>query len=162
MATIQEIFAKNGKVRNIVFTIAFSLFILIVSTAILMGHRFLYTAPLLLLIMLAGLSLRPPKYYLSFCVGTLLSFGLFQATMGFLTVGPVFPAFVDLFIGILGYMLLLTSIWQAIFGSWEMSRIVQIGLNIILALGLLLIVFTIVTIEIHGIKIQEPPHHETY
>lgn len=162
MTTIQELFAKNGKIRNFIFTIAFSLFILIVSTYILMGHRFLYTAPLLVLIMLAGLSLKPPRYYLSFCIGTLLSFGLFQATIGFLVVGPVFSVFFDLFIGIIGYILLLTSIWQAVFGSWKMSRTQQIILNIILALGFLLIVFAIVKIEIHGIKVEETPQHETY
>jgi len=162
MATIQELFSKNGKIRNIVFIIAFSFFILIVSTYILMGHRFLYTAPLLVLIMLSGLSLKPPKYYLSFCIGSLLSFGLFQATMGFLIFGPVFPAFFDLVIGIIGYILLLTSIWQAIFGLWKMSRAGEIILNIILALGFLLIVFAIVKIEMHGIKVEETPQHETY
>jgi len=97
-----------------------------------------------------------------FCIGTLLSLGLFQATMGFLIVGPVFSVFVDLFIGISGYILMLTSVSQAILGEWKISRPGQITLNIILAIGFLLIVFTIIKVEMHGIKSEETPKHETY
>lgn len=162
MTTLQELFAKNGRIRNIIFIVAFSLMVLLVSTYLLMGHKFLYTAPLLLAIMLSGLALNPPKYYFSFCIGTLLSFGLFQATMGFLIVGAISPVFLYLFIGLIGFTLIITSVWQAIMGPWILPRFAQTTLNIVLGIGLLLIIFAIVKIEIHGIKVEETPRHETY
>lgn len=162
MTALQKFFAKNGRTRNIIFIVAASILIWMTSTAILQGHKFIYTAPLLLVIMLAALPLKPPSYFYSFCVGMLLSFGLYLATIVYLMVGVSVPFYVELFVGLAGFALLIMSVWQAILGEWVLTGPVKIIFNLVTLLGFLLIVYAVVKVEIHGIKVPEEQRHETY
>lgn len=109
-----------------------------------------------------GLYFRPSKLYLPFCAGMLLQFGLFSGLMGLLIFGPIFPVFVDFFIGVVGYLLLVTSIWQAVFGEWKLSRTTNIVIQVVAILGLLLSIYVVIYIKIHGIPSSETPHYRTY
>jgi len=112
--------------------------------------------------MLAGTALKPSNYYYPFCVGALLSYGLFQSLIEYLVFGPVISVFINLIIGIFGYALIVLGVYQAVFGSLSLSRASEKILNTIIAIGFILFVIQVVFIEIHGIKNDEPAKHETY
>jgi len=162
MDAIQTAFSKNARWRNVLFIVSFSLGVLLVITWAFLGTRYLYSAPLITAMMLTAIALRPPKYYYPFCVGALLSYGLFQSLMAYLTVGLGTPVFICLAIGIVGYGLLVLGVSQAVLGSLSIIGIKEKILNIILAVGFIFFVVQLVVVEIHGIKTEEPPKYKTY
>lgn len=159
---IKELFAHNGYVRNVIFIISSSLGILLLATYLLMGHSFLYTAPIFIMATLIGLLYKPSKIFLPFCVGGMLQFGLFSGVMGLLIVGPVLPVFINLFIGTIGYLLLVTSIWQAVIGEWKLPRPIEKFIHVVAILGLIFSIIITGLIEKHGVRAEPSPHYKTY
>lgn len=148
---IKDYFAKNGDVRNAVFVIACSLGLVLFATYALMGSSFLYVAPIFIIITLIGLCLKPSKLFLPFCVGLMLQFGLFSGLMGLLTVGPIMPVFVNFVVGGIGYFLLVTSLWQTIFGEWRIISGFDKFIQLISLLGFIFCIVVVAIIERHGI-----------
>ena len=162
MPLIKDLFAKNGNVRNVIFVISFTLWIVLVVTYLLMGHKFLYTAPALILLTLSGLYFKPPSYYLPLCVGAFLQFGLFSALMIFLIIGPIMPVFIDFIIGCIGFVLIIISVWQAVFGEWNLPQWTKRLIQVVTVVGLILSIIVVAIAEYHGIKPVETPHYKTY
>src|SRR5579864_9475155 len=158
---IKDYLAKNGYIRNIIFIFAVSFFFMIIATYLLMGQTFLRVAPVLIMLTISGRTFRPPKIYLPFCVGLLLQFGLFSGLMVYLKYGLIFPVFVDFFVGTVGYLLLVTSIWQAVLGEWKLPRAIDILIQVIAILGLMLSIFAVFMIAKYGMP-SATEHHETY
>jgi len=141
---IKDYFARNGYTKNVVFIIAASLYLVVVMSYLLMGPCFLHVAPVAIFVMLSGLVFRPSKLYLPFCAGLLLQYGLFSSVMGLLMFGLVLPIFFHLITGVIGYTLLLTSIWQAVLGEWKLTQRTNLTIQIISILGILLAIYAVV------------------
>jgi hypothetical protein len=162
---IKDVFAKNGYARNVIFIIASSFALMMLMTYLFMSRSsFMHVAPVVVLLMMSGLCFfQSSKLYLPFCAGLLLQYGIFSGVMMWLTAGPSFSVFFYLITGIIGYLLLLTSIWQAILGEWKLPRKLNALIQTVSILGFLFFIFQIYFIATH----LPPPsdqteHHQTY
>lgn len=158
---IKDYFAKNGYARNVIFVFAASFFIMLMVTYLLFGPTFLKVAPIFIMLIISGLIFLPNKLYLPFCVGMLLQYGLFSGLMLYLIVGSVTAVYINLLIGVMGYLLLVTSIWQAVLGEWKLPRAIDIATQVVAVLGLILSISVVAYVYTHKMPNSEEVH-KTY
>lgn len=151
MTRIQNLFAKNSKPLNIIFCILFSVLVVFFVAYAFIGHRFIYTAPAMIIATLIGLSFKTPRYYLPFCVGAFLQFGLFSASMQYLMTGTTLPVLIQLGIGSLGFILIVTSVCRAVLGEWNAPSWINRLIKITSVAGLLFFILVTSIIVYHSI-----------
>jgi hypothetical protein len=110
----------STQTNSILLVIAMSLLAMISSACLLQGHKFIYIAPILLLAVFGGLYFKPPTYYLPLCVGFFLGAGLYVGLASLIEYGCSTSAVISLLIGLIGFALVLSSLWQFMFGEWQM------------------------------------------
>ena len=119
-----------------------SVLAMIASACLLQGHKFIYIAPSLLLATFAGLYFKPPKYYLPLCIGFFLGTGLYIACVNIIEFGFSLSAFISLLIGLVGFGLVLSGVWQFMFGEWRTPAWYDKAMNGIVIGGVILILGT--------------------
>lgn len=128
---------ENKTYYKIFGLIILSLMTLPLNVLLLFGPIFVFTTPLIFFLIIISILGTTPNYYYRFLIGFLLEFGLITGRLAMLQDLPFHQYFFPLTIGIIGFFLIVISLWQHLF-KVKLSAEVNVLLNLIAIFGLIL------------------------
>lgn len=134
----------SGSNKSVLTVVGVSMLAMLCSACLLQGPKFIFVAPILLLAVFAGLYFKPPKYYLPLCIGFFLGSGLYVGLANIFEFGMSLSACVSLTIGLIGFAMVLSSLWQFMFGEWTLPAWYDKAMRGIVIFGVFVILATVI------------------